>query len=120
MIKILITGSRNHPHCDKVKEALKDLCTEFKGPFIFIHGACFGFNSVDMIAHQFAMDNNIEVIWKQAEWTTYGKAAGPIRNAEMAKMADICWAFPYGKSPGTRGCIKIAESNKLIVRVIEF
>lgn len=51
-----------------------------------------------------------------AEWKKYGKVAGPIRNAEMAKYADICILFPGGK--GTENMKKLAKLNNL--EIIEY
>ena len=59
-----------------------------------------------------------------AEWDKYGKAAGPIRNEQMAKYASeadrgILVAFPVGESKGTRNMIKLARQYGLEVEVIE-
>jgi len=45
----------------------------------------------------------------KADWNKHGKAAGPIRNAEMMAEGDILLAFPTSDSKGTRNCINIAE-----------
>jgi hypothetical protein len=37
-----------------------------------------------------------------ADWKKQGKAAGPIRNAQMADYADFCVAFWDGVSSGTK------------------
>ena len=44
-----------------------------------------------------------------ADWERHGRAAGPIRNLKMIRLgADVCLAFPLGKSPGTRHCMREA------------
>ena len=64
-----------------------------------------------------------------ADWEQDGKAAGPIRNKHMLEGAQK-WAkesgleieviaFPAGKSPGTRNCIKQATALGLTVIVHE-
>jgi hypothetical protein len=50
----------------------------------------------------------------------YGKGAGYIRNATMAKNADAVIAFWDGNSPGTKHMIDIANQKKLPVRIIRF
>ena len=55
-----------------------------------------------------------------ADWDKHGKAAGMIRNREMVALgADICLAFPIGRSPGTRACIREAQRAGIPVRVRE-
>lgn len=46
-----------------------------------------------------------------ADWQTHGKAAGPIRNEEMVKQADIVIALWDGESRGTRDAINRALSH---------
>ncbi len=52
-----------------------------------------------------------------ADWKRHGRAAGPIRNNEMAKMSDACIAFWDGLSPGTRSAIGRATYHGLNVQV---
>ena len=42
-----------------------------------------------------------------AAWETHKLSAGPIRNAEIADIANMVLAFPRGISKGTRGCVKL-------------
>jgi hypothetical protein len=53
----------------------------------------------------------------------YCPAAGPKRNKvmvdELNPKTDVVIGFPYGKSSGTRGCIKLAEKAGLEVIVYE-
>lgn len=52
-----------------------------------------------------------------ADWDRYGKAAGYLRNTEMAKNADALVAFWDGMSLGTRHMIETAKAHGLKVRV---
>lgn len=50
-----------------------------------------------------------------ADWKRYGKRAGRIRNQEMVDTHKInkiyaCLAFPLGRSPGTRDCMRRADA----------
>lgn len=60
-----------------------------------------------------------------AKWDTYGKAAGMIRNKEMADYAikdsekAILFAFWDGESRGTKGMIDIAKRCGMEVVVNE-
>ena len=54
-----------------------------------------------------------------AQWDRYGqKAAGPIRNAQMAWYATHLIAFWDGVSPGTKNMIETAKKDGLNVRVV--
>ena len=62
-----------------------------------------------------------------ADWSL-GKSAGPRRNKAMVAEAAALkaqgetvrvLAFPAGKSPGTRGCVKLAEAAGLDVEVTD-
>jgi predicted Rossmann-fold nucleotide-binding protein len=59
-----------------------------------ISGGCKG---ADEIGERWAGLNGIEVEIYRAEWKTKGKAAGPIRNEAMARIADAVVLFPGGK-----------------------
>lgn len=49
----------------------------------------------------------------RAEWTLYGKSAGPRRNAEMLEDADVLIAFPGGD--GTADCVTKARRAQIPV-----
>ena len=61
---------------------------------------------------------NIEL--HPADWHRHGRAAGPIRNAEMAAEADALIAFWDGQSRGTANMIKIAKDKGLQVAVVKY
>ena len=42
----------------------------------------------DTLGEQYAISNGMNIIKKHPNWEKFGKAAGPIRNAEMANIAD--------------------------------
>jgi predicted Rossmann fold nucleotide-binding protein DprA/Smf involved in DNA uptake len=78
-----------------------------------IHGAASG---IDSAAHRVC-----EGLWPvrpvPADWKAHGRAAGPIRNKQMAGMADALIAVWDGKSRGTRNMIETAQSMGLKVYV---
>lgn len=57
---------------------------------------------------------------REAEWQRWGREAGPIRNAgmvdDLARHCDaggrgVVLGFPWGPSPGTRGCLRLAHER---------
>lgn len=73
-----------------------------------ISGAATG---ADSVALDFAKDNWLSFKEYPAEWSKHGKAAGPIRNAEMLEKENVTnvMAFPGGK--GTADMIKKAKDR---------
>lgn len=57
----------------------------------------------------------------EADWDKHGKAAGPIRNQEMAEYADALIAVWDGESRGTRDMIDKAldEGLDIYVHIVE-
>lgn len=76
-----------------------------------------GAPGVDKFARMWAEGQGIEVVTWRADWKTHGKAAGPIRNAEMLRFGkpDLVIAFPGGK--GTANMV--AQARAAGVKVIE-
>ena len=81
-------------------------------PSVVISGAARG---VDRLGEQWAECCEILIERFPANWQQYGKAAGHIRNAEMADHAEALIAIWDGKSPGTKGMIEIAVRKGLKV-----
>lgn len=67
---------------------------------------CFGFTELvsggcptgaDYFGEKWAKERGVAVKVFPADWGRYGKAAGPMRNEDMAIYADMCVLFPGGK-----------------------
>lgn len=59
----------------------------------------------DYFAFLWAMRNRVPHQKIAADWKLYRKAAGPLRNREMAQAGDVLIAIPVGESRGTRNMI---------------
>lgn len=60
---------------------------------------------VDRLGEIWADENGIDIDPHPAKWRKFGKGAGNLRNAEMAKIADALIAVWVNKSPGTANMI---------------
>lgn len=102
-LAVIVCGGRDF--CDRAKmwEAMNHLC--FPGMTI-VHGAAKG---ADGFAAAWAVSNRYLTWPFPADWDTYGKAAGPIRNQKMLDTAKpiAVIAFPGGK--GTAHMVSIAR-----------
>lgn len=70
-----------------------------------------GARGIDTLGEQLADKLLIPVRRFPADWDTHGRAAGFIRNTEMAKHADALLAVWDGKSRGTAHMIATAAQN---------
>lgn len=121
MFTVIVTGSRNLTDWNKVWKELEDLYT-FHGSLMVRHGGCStgadSFASM-WVSTWFKPTNICESIFT-ANWDDFGKAAGPIRNREMAQAgADLCLAFPLGESRGTWNCVNECKKAGIPVKVFE-
>lgn len=77
-------------------------------------------SGADSLGEKFATDHNLQCESHPADWDKHGKAAGPIRNAEMAEVADALIAFWDGQSKGTKSIIDLAKRKGLKVAVVRY
>lgn len=78
-------------------------------------GAC----GIDSLAITCYTNGPYKLTVMEADWNTYGKVAGILRNAAMAKYADALLAVWDGSSPGTKHMIDIAKEHNLKLKVYE-
>jgi len=77
-----------------------------------IHGAARG---ADSAAGEWAIQKGIPMSVHPAEWETHGRAAGPIRNQQMADIADALIAIWDGRSRGTADMIRRMNGKPIFV-----
>ena len=65
-----------------------------------------GATGADEGGEEYANQHRIPVVRFPADWEKHGRAAGPIRNQQMADYADAVVLFPGGR--GTNSMFKIA------------
>ena len=115
MIKVIIAGSRNFYDYDTVEDAVVSYFMShgiLKENVEVISGGARG---ADSLGEQLAKSYELKLTVFPAQWDIYGKAAGMIRNQEMANYAikdsdkAILFAFWDGQSRGTKGMIDIAR-----------
>lgn len=117
-MKLIIAGSRTFTDYSKVKSTLDHLLQnipEDTEEIVVLCGKCRG---ADTLGEQYAQQYLDGVEYYPADWDTHGKAAGPIRNKEMAKNATHLVAFWDGASRGTKHMIDLAEEYGLEIRVV--
>lgn len=103
MVRIVVFGSRDFNDYDLMHEKLSDYFNSkgwTTGEVEIVEGGARG---ADRLAERFTREYGLKHTQFLADWETYGKSAGHIRNAEMAKYAQYGVGFWDGKSKGTEG-----------------
>lgn len=116
MLKVIIAGGRDFNDYLALKKYC-DYILQDKGEVIIVSGKAKG---ADKLGEQYAKEKNFAIADFPADWNTYGKSAGHIRNAEMAKYADALIAFWDGKSKGTKNMIETARKENLLIRIHQY
>jgi len=114
---IIIAGCRNFNNyeffkrkCDKLLSVIKTKCE-----ITIISGGALG---VDTMAEKYSIENNYNFKEYPADWRSYPRNAGIIRNCEMGTIADRLIAFWDQKSSGTRHMISEAKRKGLKIKVV--
>lgn len=110
-MKVIVAGSRTVMDYLLVEDAMAR--SGFDVTEVFSGGA----KGVDQLGYQWARQHGVVVRWFEAWWDVHGKAAGPLRNEEMAREADALVAVWDGESKGTQDMIRRAEAHGLPVKV---
>lgn len=116
MKRIVVCGSRDFNDYEIAKEFIKECLNNEKivGKIIILSGGARG---ADTIGERYALENGFETERYPAEWKSYGKKAGPIRNKKMAEACDIVICFWDGQSRGTKSMISCAEKLQKTVYI---
>lgn len=98
-MKIIIAGGRDIDNWEIVAKAIKE------SNFDIIEVVSGGARGVDRLGEGFAKLAKLSLKVFSADWNKQGKAAGFIRNRQMAEYADGLIAVWDGKSRGTKNMI---------------
>ena len=117
MFRVIIAGGREFNNYQYLKDSMDYFLQNIDDDISVVCGMARG---ADTLGEKYAKENGYEVHYFPADWDKYGKAAGYIRNEEMAENADALVAFWNGSSRGTKHMIDIANKHKLMVRVKKY
>lgn len=125
--RIIIAGGRDFVFISMLEESLDEyiekLSEDAKRRITIISGGAVG---ADTLGERYAKERGYSLIQFPANWDKYGKRAGYIRNAEMAKYAvadgsyGVLFAFWDCESKGTKNMIETAEKYGLEVNVVSY
>lgn len=111
--KILVCGGRDYTNKERLYSFLDKVYEQLSHKNItIIHGGARG---ADYLAGEWASEKSVTIEVFYANWDTYKKAAGAIRNQVMLKEGkpDVVIAFKGGK--GTKNMVDISKKAGIIV-----
>lgn len=121
-MKILVCGDRHWSNGKLILEHLRCFKDDPACPseeVVVIDGMAAG---ADSIGHQVAVELGFGTERYPAEWSKFGRAAGPLRNKRMLVEGkpDLVLAFhnSLSSSKGTKNMVKIAREVGVEVRII--
>ena len=108
-MKVIIAGSRNMQASDAwlIPEAVQ------RSGFEVTEVVCGVAKGADSLGAFWAAEHQIPVKMFPAQWSVYGRAAGPIRNKEMLDYADGLIVFIWNNSKGSANMLaQTKKANK--------
>lgn len=116
--RVIIAGCRDFSNYELLKEKCDYLLQNQKEEdIVIISGHASG---ADTLGERYAQELGYKLETYPADWQAHGRAAGPIRNAQMANIANALIAFWDGKSRGTKNMIETATKRGLQVAVVRY
>lgn len=109
--RILVTGSRDWTDRQTVWDALAPIARALPADqdLVLVHGGCP--TGADAMCDEWARGFGAVIEVHPANWAKHGRAAGPIRNAEMVNAgADLALAFIKNGSRGASHTASLAEA----------
>lgn len=118
MKRLLVTGSRGWTNVPVISEGLMAAYTRLGGSaekIVLVHGAAPG---ADTIAAQIWSAWGLPTEPHPANWSEFGRSAGPIRNQEMVALgAAEAHAFRLPDSKGTKDCIDRCVKARIRIHI---
>lgn len=102
-MRLGIVGCRYFNNWEKFSAFMERYEKEYGLPDEVVSGGAAG---IDTLAERWAKEKSIPMRIFFADWNKYGRAAGPMRNTEIANNIDLLLAFPSAKSVGTYDTIR--------------
>ena len=113
-MKVIIAGGRDFKDYDLLCRKA-DYYLSRQDEIEIVSGCAKG---ADKLGERYADERGYLIKRFPADWGTFGKRAGYLRNEDMAIYADALIAFWNERSKGTKHMIDIAEQQGLKVRVV--
>lgn len=117
LFKVVVAGGRDFADYALLEERLDYYLARYLPHVQIVSGKASG---ADALGERYAAARGLSVAEFPADWKTHGKAAGPIRNREMAKYADAVIVFWDGVSRGTKNMRELAQQYQLPLKTVYY
>ena len=117
LFRVIIAGSCSFTDYDRLQAVCDNILANKcrTHAIVVISGTARG---ADTLGERYAQERGYGLQRFPADWQQYGRAAGPIRNRQMADNADALICFWNGHSPSAKNMISTANRRGLNVRTI--
>ncbi len=105
-MKLIIAGSRDLNRYDLVEK----FANKINGKYGITHVISGKAHGIDLLGEYWATEKGKQIIDMPADWSM-GPKAGPIRNLEMLKQADIILVIMHNNSKGSSHMASIAKAS---------
>jgi hypothetical protein len=112
-MRIIIAGGRSFKDYNRLSSVC-DYMLQNQTDVEIVSGTAMG---ADKLGERYAQERGYKIARFPAEWSTYQKAAGFIRNKQMAEYSNALIAFWDGRSKGTEHMIDLAVQYGLKVKI---
>lgn len=116
MFNVIIAGTRTFNDYDLLCKKCDVFFSRMK-PDAIVCGEARG---ADLLGRRYAEEHGIPILSFPADWDTYGKKAGYLRNRQMAEAAHALVVFWDGESRGTKNMIDLAHEYGLPMRIVRY
>lgn len=116
MVRVIIAGSRGFQDFNLLEQKCDKILKNFKEVEIVSGGA----RGADALGEKYAQNRGFSLKLFPADWNSYRKSAGHIRNAQMAEYGDYLILFWDGVSKGSEDMLALARKKGLKIRVIRY
>ena len=117
-MRIIIAGSRVFNDYETLKRKVDHLLSNTNEITIeIVSGTAKG---TDRLGERYAEEKGYKITRFPADWNTYGKSAGYIRNKQMAEYGELLIAFWDGESKGTKMMIELAKESNVNTIIVKY
>lgn len=116
-IRVCIAGGRDFDDYQLARQIL-DKC--FFSISVNVHIVSGGARGADSLGIRYAREHGLPLKIYRADWQKFGKRAGMLRNAEMAKNSECLIAFWDGQSHGTDMMVRTMAKLKKNLVVFDY